>query len=211
MEMRRFGYFSFVKVVWGCLIMLLCLTSLAGANEWRFPVYISYVSGFSKVGDLHKDNSNNQSTYFRYEEQMSWPVGFAFQPYFEFDSGLRFGMGIGPLGAVIGAQEDFYILPVNLTVGFTFLPKSEVSPYVRAGVSYPLANGGYVEGQTPGFLGAFGLEFWRERKGRFGFEIAIDTSTVDFTKYTRTTSGTLLKGTESIRPMDVTGSLFISF
>jgi hypothetical protein len=192
--------------------MFLCFTSLAGASEWRFPLYLTYASGFSKVGDLHKDNSNNQSSGFvHYDEGTSWPVGLAFQPYFEFDSGLRLGMGLGPFGAVWGATEDFYMLPVNLTVGFTFLPKSPVSPYVKAGVSYPFANGGYVEGKTPGFLGALGVEFLRDRRVHLGLEIAIDTSTIDFTKYTRTTNRVLSKGTESIRPMDVTGSFFVAF
>lgn len=210
--MRKFGYVGFTKVALCSLMMCLCLTTLAGASEWRFPLYITYVSGFSKVTDLHKDNSNNQSSgYIHYDEGTSWPVGLAFHPYFEFDSGLRLGMGLGPFGLVYGGKEDFYMLPVNVTAGFTFFPKSPVSPYVKAGVSYPFAGGGYVEGKNPGFLGAVGVEFLKDRRVHLGLEIGIDTSEIEFTKYTRTSRGVLVKGKESIRPMEVLVSFFVSF
>jgi len=161
---------------------ILLLTTLffnhANASDWRFPVGLSYVHGFNDVVDFYESSAD--------ADIFAIPVGVTFHPYYNFDFGLRLGMGVGPLSAIyiqyIGYGEDkfFLNLPLNFNIGYTILPRLNVSPYIRPGLVYHAATGDYLESSKPGFFGAFGLEFLRKKRVGFGFEIAIDKAEMEF-------------------------------
>lgn len=158
--------------------LLIVFTDTVLASDWRFPVGLSYVHGFNDVVDYYEETVD--------ADIFAVPVGITFHPYFNFDFGLRLGMGVGPLSVIIiqyiGSGDDkfFVNLPLNFNVGYTILPKFNVSPYIRGGFVYHAATGDYLKSSKPGLFGAFGLEFLRQKRVGFGFEVAIDKAKFEF-------------------------------
>ena len=165
-----------------------CICSSAYAEgEWHFPVGLSYFSGVSDIGDLFEDNIESQSTYNTIIEAdvTVIPVGITFRPYYEFDSGVGIGMDFGPIMFLYSDQEyiddvDFFNLPVIATCRYAFNSDGDVSPYVRAGVSYNISSGDYKEGSDPGLFAAVGIEFMRKKAVNMGIEVAYDSSEIEF-------------------------------
>ena len=160
-----------------CLFLTVLSGSSVQAGEWRFPVGLSYVGGIDDIGDLFEDNLEAEGYWT--DSVTPIPVGIAFRPYFEFDSGLGIGMDFGPLMAVTG-DVSFVNLPVNVNCRYAFLPDSNISPYIRGGIAYNLAGGDYVDSKNPGLFGAVGVEFLRQKMVGVGFEIAVDKSEIEF-------------------------------
>ncbi|MBE9504006.1 MAG: outer membrane beta-barrel protein [Proteobacteria bacterium] len=188
------------------LIMLsfVVIARPANAGEWRFPVGLGYAGGFDEIADIYENNLEKEG--YLVEDSSSLPVGLSFNPYLQFDSGFRVGGGMGPMMLIMGDASHFG-LPINLNVGFTFLPKSNVSPYVKVGVSHQIASGDYVEGSDPGLLGAIGVEFLRKKAVGFGFEIGFDKSEVELEKKLTATTSKM----EKVRPVDVVVSFYAVF
>lgn len=183
----------------------------AATYNWRFPVGISGISAYKDVVDLHEDNLKLKSRDV--DKHGHWPIGLSFQPHVEFNSGLRIGAGLGPATFVWFDEDNddddddnfddddvhFYDVPLNLTVGYTFLPTSDISPYVRAGLVYHIAGGDYVEDIRPGVLGAVGIEFFRNRRVGCGIEFGFDTSKIEFERFT-SRNGFIQTGTDRFEP-----------
>ena len=209
--MKRSRSFLSVESCIGLVIFLLMIgMSTQAQAEWRFPVGITGVTGYGDVVDLYEENLEAQG--YTTEESWNVPVGIAFNPYYEFNSGFRIGTGLGPMSylATSGADDDVYFfnVPINANIGFTLFPKGSVAPYVRAGVMYHLAAGDYVEDVSPGFFAGIGVEFMRNRKVSLGLEVAIDTSEIEFQRYSSTSSSITY---EDIKPYDVMISIYAAF
>lgn len=161
-------------------VALLVVGNSAQAGEWRFPVGLTYASGFSDVADLFEKNMS--ATGFAVSDSSSWPVGIAFQPYYQFDGGMGIGGGFGPAMLIYGDSYDMYAVPINLSARYTFAPDSNISPYLRAGVSYFIANGDFVKGSDAGISGGAGIEFGRRGAVGFGIEMSYDAATITMDK-----------------------------
>lgn len=157
------------------IVMGLFLIQPAAAGEWRIPFGLSYMGGASKFLDQVEDN-------LQYEgyttDTFIWPVGLTVQPYYEYDFGLGVGFGVGPL-VMLAGDADATLLPVNASIRFAFMPRAKLTPYVRTGLSYIVASGDYIEGSSPGFVGAVGMEFLRHKRVGVGVEIGYDSSVVE--------------------------------
>ena len=143
-------------------------------SEWRFPVGISYISGFSDVVSYYEDAYGADSGGFI-------PIGLSFTPYYQFDHGSRLGFDLGPAGVVIvsgAADSTYWDVPVGLSYGFNFIPHASVSPYGRIGIKYHIAGGDDVQSSTPGAFGALGLEIMRKKMIGVQFEVGYDASQV---------------------------------
>jgi len=165
-------------------ILTFCLFTAdksASADEWRLHVGLSYVSGFSDVVDAYKDNLEAEG-YAITDDVESFPIGIAFNPNYEFDSGFRLGAGLGPLMMILGDREHIEI-PLALKAGYSFTPSAGTSPYILAGVSYHYASGDYVDSSSPGAMAAVGIEFFRDKPVGFGVELAYDGAEVDIEIY----------------------------
>ncbi len=195
----------------GILCFVFCMSGSAEAKGWRFPVGLTVVTGYGDVVDLYENNLEAAG----YSAEDSWhvPVGVAFQPYYEFDSGFRIGTGFGPMSYLLtsGADDDpyFFTFPINANLGFTLFPDSSAAPYIRAGVMYHLAAGDYVDGSSPGVFGAVGIELMRDRKVSLGIEVGFDASEIDFEKYDDQDPSEVT--IEDIRPYRAMISLFAAF
>lgn len=148
-----------------------------GAEEWRLPVGISYISGFSDVMNFYEDAYGADSQVFI-------PIGLSFTPYYQFSHGSRLGGDLGPAGVVMitGGDDDvtFWDVPIGLSYGFTFIPHASVSPYARVGVKYHIVGGDGVDSSTPGAFGAIGVELMRKKVIGIQAEIGYDASEVTF-------------------------------
>jgi hypothetical protein len=185
------------------LALLVSFGTMAHAGEWRLPVGIMYISGLDDLADQTEDNLEAEGNDA--DTAQGLPAGVSFQPYYEFDSGLGLGAGLGPVIFFTG-DADLIGIPINVCARYALLPKSSLTPYVRAGVSMPLVNGDYIKDRKPGFLGAVGLEFMRDKIVNMGFEVGYDSSIIEMEDKTRTTGET-----EEIEPVGFMVSLFAVF
>ncbi len=187
-----------------CIFALMALFPVvtpAAAADWRFPVGLSYVSGITEVVDLYEDNLEAEG--YDVDRNDGVPIGLSFNPYVELENGLGFGIGIGPT-MLIADDADLFVLPVRVDLRYAVMPRSEVSPYLRVGGSYPLASGDYVEQSRPGLFGGIGIEFFREKVVGFGLEAAYDSSVIEFEDVED-------DSTKEIQPVKFMVSLFAIF
>lgn len=108
---------------------------------------------------------------------------------------------------IVFGDVDFFNLPVNACLRYTLTPKSNTSVYLRAGISYNLASGDYVEDKQVGFIGALGMEFLRQKRVGFGVEVGYDASTIELED--RTTSNP--NDTKTYTPTGLMVSVFAVF
>lgn len=125
---------------------------------FRLAVGPCFASGMGDVMDKICENSGGT-------EDFLFPVGLVIRPYYEFDFGLGVGLTIGPnaffwMNDGDVSEDDFsWINPIGAFVRYAFLPKSDITPFIRGGVNYPIAGGGYLDHGNPGAVGAAGVEF----------------------------------------------------
>lgn len=185
-------------------ISILVCVGAVEAGEWRFPVGLTYISGIADIDDHYEDNL--QADGFITESTDGLPFGVSIQPYYQMDSGLGVGFGIGPTMWITG-DVDFFNLPVNLSMRYAFMNTSNTSLYLRAGVSHNLASGDYVEDSNIGFVGALGIEFMRNRMVGFGIEAGYDSSVIELED--RTTANP--NDTKEFEPVGFMVSIFAVF
>lgn len=192
---------------------LLFLASFFGghcmAADWRFPVGLSYVSGFSDVVDLYEGNLEAEG--YIVDTTWEFPVGVTFQPYAQMENGLRIGFGFGPMAFIL-SDSSFFDIPVNVNGGYTFAPSSDFSPYIRLGMAYHLAGGDYIESASPGLLAGIGFEFKRNSPVGFGIEFTYDASEVEFASYEESYYWyDYSESTKDMKPYKSMVSLFVRF
>lgn len=133
---------------------------------------LSYSSGFKDVVDWHDQN-------LLVEDDFSWPIGISYRYINYLTDGLRMDVGVGPMSLIAG-DISYYDVPLQLTLGYSFLKDTAFSPYIRAGAAYHLNDGDYVQTSADfGFLGAIGAEIGKSRV-KFFAEIAVDTAEATF-------------------------------
>ncbi len=149
--------------------------SPAGASriaDFRFPVGLSFVSGTLDLKDYAEDRTDM--------DVFAFPVALGISPYYQFAHGSQIWLDIGPSQLVmVDGDVDYWGVPVGLSYGFAFLPRSSFSPYARVGFKYPIAGGDWVESSSPGLFGAVGVEFMRKRMVGLGIELGYDGSEVE--------------------------------
>lgn len=192
--------------------------STAHAGEWRVGPGPAGATGLNDIADLYEDNFNSTNTFYQADVDMLLPIGISVQGTYQWDSGVRLDMGLGPFFMITSDPYDDDDADVDLdhtevlssvTVGYTFIPSGNVSPYVRAGLAYHFVSGDYVEGSTPGLLAAAGIEFSRQSFASFAFEVAVDKSEVEFERYRR--MPTLVRDTVELNTFDVVISFLVKF
>jgi len=162
------------------------------------------------VFDLYKNNMEHEG--YEIIAEFVMPVGVSFNPYMQFDSGLRVGGGFGPVFVVLIEENGYFALPFNINAGYTLFPNGPFSPYLKGGISYHLAGGEYHHSSAPGLFAAAGLVLMNDRRVNFGFEISTDLSKVKFKEYDWEyyVSGRDQKFT-TIQPAELLISLFVQF
>jgi len=156
----------------------LLLASLVGlgftvpsyATEWRLGV--AYVSGLSDVTDLYEQDLRAQGRDANVD--LKFPLGLTASFTYDWVSGVRADVGLGPAFAIQG-DVDHFEMPLGATVGYNFARDSDVSPYIRGGLVYHFASGDLYSKSKVGPLVAAGLDFTH-----FTIEVALDRSEVEF-------------------------------
>ena len=170
--------------------LLLLMAPLAGnvqAAGMNYQLSLSYVDGFDDLADAYEcsweaERLDEGYTYADADITV-WPVGISFQPYYQWDSGLQVGAGVGPIMYFWGDDLDHFQLPIRGLVGYVFNPSDPVSFYVRGGLSYHIASGDYVEGSNIGFVGGAGVELFKSDHAAIGIEAMYDSAEVDIEDY----------------------------
>lgn len=186
------------------IVITLSLVGSATAVNWRFPVALTYVSGWQDVKDIYEDNLDARG--YSYDDISGLPVGISFHPYAEFDKGFAVGGGIGPLMLIVG-DWDFFDLPMRMDFRYTIMPKNDTAAYFRIGPSLHIASGDFVESNGAGIFVGAGVEFLRTRRVGMGIEMAYDSAEVEFQKY----SNHWNYSKEKIKPCEFMFSVFAVF
>lgn len=164
-----------------CSALLAALAApTASALEWRLG--LAYASDVEYVADLYEQNLRDQG--FDAEIDLKFPLGVAAGVMYDWESGIRGDVALGP-AFFIGGDVDHFEMPLAVTVGYNFWRTADISPYVRAGVVHHFASGDYYESSSPGLLVGAGLDF-----DRFSIEISVDTSEVEFEAFNCNAAGT---------------------
>jgi hypothetical protein len=210
MHVRRTGRIRLNPFVLVVLVILAAFSiDSALADGFRFRLNLSYVNGVQDLVDQYEEDIEiaESDEFFDVDvDTWVWPVGVSLFPYYQWDSGLLFGAGIGPFMYIVGDgwADDYshWQLPLSANIGYVFAPDDPVSFYVRGGPSYHVAGGDFYDGSNLGFVGAVGLEFLKKDNVAFGVEVAYDSAEVDIDDL-RT------GGTKGIKAAEFSVGLFI--
>jgi len=190
-----------------CVLAVGCFTNTLSAGEMRYQINLSYVDGLNDLGDLIEENWEQDRLDEGYwaadADVIVWPVGVSFSPYYQWDSGLRVGAGIGPIVAIFG-DLDYVEVPLSARVGYAFNPSGSMSPYVFAGPSYHIASGDYVDGSNLGVVVGGGVELVKRDNFVVGIEATYDSAEVDIDDVTR-------GGTQGIKTTEFSVGVFFLF
>ncbi|MFT3780679.1 MAG: hypothetical protein QM790_01600 [Nibricoccus sp.] len=203
------------------------IPSPAGSKtEFHIEAGLTYASGVNNVIDQLKKN-------YGFEDDGSFPLGLRLSAYAKLENGFGFGAGIGPSQYIrvrtnhprgyyyydgyyydgyyyhggyyyYDDYETSYIVPIYADVRYYF-PKNDIlSPYVRAGIAYPISGGDHLNAGRPGAIGAVGANFLETRYVSVGVELGFDDSRVEVK------SGPF-HPKEKVRPTEWTISVFATF
>jgi len=202
------------------LVASLCFAfaSPAYCGEWRVGPGLAVATGLHDVTHVYEDNYNNTHTTTQVDIKAVLPFSIAAQVTYTWNSGVRADLGLGPLFRIhdsgdgdVNTGLSHTEIPINATVGYTFIPHGMVSPYVRAGLSHHFASGDYVVSSSPGVFGAVGLEFMRTRVASVSLEVAFDQAKVEFDRYQRDSLGAVTHSTEKMKTYDTVIALYVKF
>lgn len=200
---------AFFQIV-ACIGLMYSVT--VAADEWRFPLAISYIDGANDVADLYSDNIEREVAGAEVTTLVI-PIGISFHPYYEFDSGLGVGVGVGPVMALNAESDsdspdyDYSNIPVNIDLRYSFVKKG-FAPYLRAGIRKNNASGDYVIGDDAGMFYGVGAEFRTSNRVHLGVEITKDNSEVEFIEVDQFGNRS---GSKKIKPTNLMVSFYIIF
>jgi hypothetical protein len=164
----------------------LAQSSSAGVR-FKIPVGLTYAQGAYDVNDKLKESLREGG--YDVTDDYVWPVGLTLNPRVEFPCGFGLGVTVGPTVFQVVERETghdkddelSYIIPLGAFVQYTLLRDGKVSPYLRAGFRFPITGGDNIKDGTIGAFGAVGVEFYRQKRVAFGFEVGYDSSEVTVT------------------------------
>ncbi len=180
----------------------------ASNTEYHVELGLTYASGIENV-------INQMEKTIGFERESTWPIGLRISAYAKMESGIGFGMGVGPWTTINVEDRRYYpyhnndvkvsyIVPVFADIRYYFPRAGFLTPYIRAGVAYPISGGDYIGAGDPGPLVALGAHAWEHRYVTIGIEAGYDGSKVEVK------SG-YLHAAEKLRPTEFTLSVFASF
>ena len=196
---------TFVAVAFALLVFPV---ANARADEWSVGPGIAWVSNINHVLDIYKANVVAQGRTVDVDKAI--PVGISFDADYLMNTGLRIGVGLGPYFRLRGDVKHFE-LPINGTVGYSFLPEEQATPYVKGGVVQHIASGDFFESASPGLLVAGGFEFARRSKISGAVEVSFDASKIELDILCAPGQASCTPGTEKFRSYETVVSFFLKF
>jgi hypothetical protein len=182
--------------------------SNACADEWSVGPGVAYVSNINHVVDIYQANVKAQGKTVDVSKAL--PVGVSFDADYLMNTGLRIGAGVGPYFRLSGDVKHFE-LPLSGTVGYSFMPQEQATPYVKAGLVYHAASGDFYESSTPGFLVAGGFDFARRSPLSGTIQVSFDASKIKLDTLCAAGQAGCTAGTESFRSYETVVSFFVKF
>ena len=205
----------------------LALTIIGGLGFWNsvradggfhFPIGITYSQGgydtINKLTDAYQADWEVKYGVKLDLNKVNIPVGLTFNPYYEWNNGLGLGLDLGPTlfmaatlqksgyGGTSQETKFSYIIPIGASVRYTFFRNDKISPYVRAGVRYPIAGGDNISSSQVGPFGALGVEILRTKRVGVAVEVGYDASKIKITS---------VKGSNQVTFAGLTAGLSVCF
>jgi hypothetical protein len=162
-----------MKIATAAILLLGCfVASAASAQALQWRLGVAYASGLGDVTDFYEEQFRLAG--FDVEVDLKFPLGIAGGVSYDWLNGVRVDAGLGPI-FVIGGDVKHSEMPLVITGGYSFLQNTNLSPYVRAGVSYHFVDGDLYSSSKVGPFIAAGVDFTH-----FTLEVALDQSEVEF-------------------------------
>ena len=154
--------------------LILPAAASADGNGLRFAIGYSFLNNVKEIKDAYKHLLRETRPG---EDVYNASFGIRFCPYYQFENGMRAGVGAGPIILMVGDVRHLQI-PFNATMGYTFFADSAVSVYLKGGLAFHIASGDFYADSSPGFYGGIGCAFFNSKPVRLGFETAYDASEI---------------------------------
>jgi hypothetical protein len=151
--------------------------------KFHLDLGLTYVNGAYDVNKQLKAGFIDNG--YTIQDDYVVPIGLSLNPRLEFANGLGAGLALGPTSVVavknnsagFNAGRDInYIIPVGGFVQYNLFSDKNVSPYIRAGIKYPITGGSYIRSGPIGGFGVIGVEFFKQKRVGFGLEAGYDSS-----------------------------------
>ena len=189
------------------LTVLMAISAPARALDWELVDWrlgLAYASGLSDVTDLYEENLRLAG--FDVDVDLKFPLGLAAGMTYEWYSGARLDVGLGPI-FVIGGDVAHSEMPLTITGGYKFIRNADVEPYVRGGLSYHFVDGDQYSSSKVGPFLAVGVDF-----AHFSLELQLDQSEVEFDQLTCDDDGSNCElGTTDLNTYDVLAAFYWRF
>ena len=167
------------------------LSLSAQTSQAGNAIGLTYSSGFEDVLDWHEEHL--------YVDRSGLGLGISYRYIHDFNPNLRMDIGASYFGA--WGDVEYSDLPLQLTIGYNFLPGATFKPYVRGGMTYHIMDGDYVEKEADfGLLGAVGVEIGS--RANFFAEVSVDTAEATFSTSASTSAWTRSASEEDIKISD---------
>ncbi len=171
------------KAVLGSTVAVVCMmmsvSAMARSDEgFHFRVGLGYSSAITDIGDFYEDAYNESHRYTQLDVT-TIPVGLELGLSHKWSYGGRADLTFGPAVVALGDLE-YYDFPFALTYGHDLALNSSFGVYIRGGLALHFVGGDYDPESDLGFVGALGVEIFRDRAVTMGLEVGIDTAEVEF-------------------------------
>lgn len=160
---------------------------------FKVSAFAKFPSGFAVGGGFGPCQYFRVRTY-NPNHGSYYSQNYYYDDYY-YDNGYRYSYD---------SEETSYLIPVFADIRYYFSCDSVITPYVRAGIAYPISGGDFLSAGTPGAIGAVGAQFVETRYFAMGLELGFDDSRV------QVKSGPF-HPKEKVRPTEFTISLFATF
>jgi len=177
------------------VVVLLTASMPSYAGGWYNQIGLSYASGISEVSDIYEKNLESGPFVDKVDVTLV-PIGGSYAGYYQYESGLRTGLGLGPLFLILG-DASHTEAPINANVGWTFSPETKISPFFSVGISKHIVSGDYVEGDSVGLFFEAGFTY-----KKYGVKLILDKSEVELES---------VNGLKTVNSYDTVVTLFTQF
>lgn len=142
-------------------------------DDDSFPVGLK-ISGYAKMANGFAVGAGiGPCQYYRVRTYRPYHGSYYYYDYYYDDYYYDYGY-------YYDADEDetSYVVPVFADVRYYFPKNALMTPYVRAGIAYPISGGDHLSAGTPGAIAAIGAQFVETRYFSLHAEVGFDDSRV---------------------------------
>jgi len=191
---RPFGEFFPALLLLVALFFFMMPAKANGSTDgsvWRFSAGYVYYSGFEDIRSIYKKNAAVSGSD---NDIVQLSFGFSLQCHRRITENLHVGSGIGPVMTLLKDATHIQV-PASVFAIITPFPDWSHTPFIRAGGSYHITRGDYLENSRPGILSGLGVAFFAQQSLHLAIEAAYDGAFITIERPAKSSSRKIRAGT----------------